>query len=72
MAPAIAHAVGLDAETELVPQLRERRLLLVLDNFEQVLDAAPAVGALLAALPTCAYWPRAARAWTSRASTSSP
>ena len=31
-----------------MPQLRDRRALLVLDNFEQVLDAAPAVGALLA------------------------
>ncbi len=51
VAPAIAHAVGLDAEAELVPQLRDRRLLLVLDNFEQVLDAAPAVGALLAGAP---------------------
>ncbi|HEX8170249.1 MAG TPA: protein kinase [Thermoanaerobaculia bacterium] len=31
--------------------LRDRRLLLLLDNFEQVLDAAPQVGALLAAAP---------------------
>ena len=31
--------------------LRERSLLLVLDNFEQVLDAAPTVAALLAAAP---------------------
>ncbi|TML76960.1 MAG: protein kinase, partial [Actinobacteria bacterium] len=31
--------------------LRERRLLLVLDNFEQLLDAAPVVGDLLAAAP---------------------
>ena len=51
MAPAIAHAVELDPEAELVPQLRDRRLLLVLDNFEQVLDAAPVVGALLAGAP---------------------
>src|SRR5262249_9505308 len=31
--------------------LRERQLLLVLDNFEQVLPAAPAVGAFPAAAP---------------------
>ena len=49
--PAIAHAVDLDAEAELVPQLRGRSALLVLDNFEQLLDAAPAVGALLAGAP---------------------
>ncbi len=48
VAPAIARAAGLDAEAELVSELRDRRALLVLDNFEQVLDAAPAVGALLA------------------------
>ena len=51
VAPAIAHTVGLDAETELVAQLRDRQLLLVLDNFEQVLEAAPLVGALLAGAP---------------------
>jgi predicted ATPase len=31
--------------------LREKQLLLVLDNFEQVLDAAPLVAELLAAAP---------------------
>ena len=31
--------------------LRERTLLLILDNFEQVLDAAPLIGRLLAAAP---------------------
>jgi predicted ATPase/DNA-binding SARP family transcriptional activator len=45
--PAIAHAAGVEE----LEQLRERRALLVLDNFEQVLDAAPLVGALLAAAP---------------------
>jgi predicted ATPase len=51
VAPAIAQAAGLDAETELAPQLRDRAALLVLDNFEQVLDAAPTVSALLAGAP---------------------
>jgi hypothetical protein len=35
----------------LTAHLRDRRLLLVLDNFEQVLDAAPLVADLLAACP---------------------
>ena len=47
VAPAIAHTVGLDADTDLVAQLRDLRALLVLDNFEQLLDAAPVVGVLL-------------------------
>ena len=34
--------------------LRERRLLLVLDNCEQVLESAPAIAALLATCPTLA------------------
>jgi predicted ATPase/DNA-binding SARP family transcriptional activator len=47
VAPAMAHVLGLDGEVDLAPQLRDSRCLLVLDNFEQVLDAAPQVGALL-------------------------
>ena len=35
----------------LTSYLRERELLLVLDNFEHVVDGAPQVGALLAACP---------------------
>ncbi|HEY0141141.1 MAG TPA: protein kinase [Thermoanaerobaculia bacterium] len=31
--------------------LREKKLLLILDNFEQILDAAPVIGELLAASP---------------------
>ncbi|MFF1635218.1 ATP-binding protein [Leifsonia sp. NPDC058248] len=36
---------------KLVTALRDRRMLLVLDNFEQVLDAAPSLSALLSAAP---------------------
>jgi predicted ATPase/class 3 adenylate cyclase len=32
-------------------ELRDRQILLVMDNFEQVIDAAPAVGTILAAAP---------------------
>jgi predicted ATPase/class 3 adenylate cyclase len=32
-------------------ELRDRKILLVLDNFEQVIDAAPAVGIILASAP---------------------
>jgi predicted ATPase len=38
-------------EEEVGEHLRERRMLLVLDNFEQLIDAAPAVGELLATAP---------------------
>ena len=48
--PTIAEALDVrDAEVQ--AHLRERRMLLVLDNFEQLLAAAPAVGELLAAAP---------------------
>lgn len=52
--PAIAKALGapevagLSVADTLVNQLAARRLLLVLDNFEHVLDAAPAVADVLA------------------------
>jgi predicted ATPase/DNA-binding XRE family transcriptional regulator len=42
---------GQGAEAGLQAYLRGKRLLLVLDNFEQVADAAPALGRLLAAAP---------------------
>jgi predicted ATPase len=44
-------ASGGDPEKLLVAHLRRQRALLVLDNFEQVLDAAPAVARLAAACP---------------------
>lgn len=57
VAPAVAHALGVhDAGLEpptarLREFLRGRRLLLVLDNFEHVLDAAPLATDLLGAAP---------------------
>jgi predicted ATPase/class 3 adenylate cyclase len=45
----VAQVLGLRGE--LGEELQGKRLLLVLDNLEQILDAAPAVGALLADAP---------------------
>jgi predicted ATPase len=50
--PAIAAAVG--GAEDLAAYLGDRSLLLVLDNMEQVVDAAPAIGELLASAPECA------------------
>ena len=53
----IAHALGLadqgarSAVDRLIDHIGERRTLLVLDNFEQVTDAASAINALLLACP---------------------
>jgi len=55
--PAIAsvlkvkESAGMPLEQRLYEQLNERCLLLVLDNFEQVIEAAPGIGKLLAAAP---------------------
>ena len=55
--PAIAQALGLreqpgeSALETLVEYLRDKQLLLVLDNFEQVLAAAPALSTLLSEAP---------------------
>ena len=55
--PAIARCFGVreagdrPVAERLADALRERRLLLVLDNFEQVVEAAPMLAALLAACP---------------------
>jgi len=56
VAPAIAAGLGLSTSagrlsSDLETYLRPRRLLLALDNFEQVLSAAPLVAGLLAAAP---------------------
>jgi len=57
VAPAIAAALGVwetggqDVAGRLLDALRDRHLLLVLDNFEQVVEAAPAVTRLIAGCP---------------------
>lgn len=58
VATEIAEALGVreeggqSAEASVIEHLRERQLLLVLDNFEQVLAAAALVGRLIVACPT--------------------
>jgi predicted ATPase len=52
----IARLLGLfdgegDLEERLVAHIEDRQLLLVLDNFEQVVDAAPSVASVVAASP---------------------
>jgi predicted ATPase/DNA-binding SARP family transcriptional activator len=49
---AIANTLGVKDESALVDWLRTRELLLVLDNFEHLLEAAPVVTELLAAAPS--------------------
>jgi predicted ATPase/transcriptional regulator with XRE-family HTH domain len=55
--PAVARSLGLKEigsqpfETTLLDYVRERRMLLLMDNFEQVLDATPAVVRLMQASP---------------------
>jgi predicted ATPase/DNA-binding XRE family transcriptional regulator len=58
LAEILAHAVGAPIQgggqrpvDSLAAHLRERHLLLVLDNFEHLLSAAPGLAALLAACP---------------------
>jgi predicted ATPase/DNA-binding SARP family transcriptional activator/class 3 adenylate cyclase len=48
---AIATALGLKDESALTAWIRSKRLLLVLDNFEHVLEATPIVTQLLTAAP---------------------
>ena len=60
VAPTVAQTVGVreagDAPLtdRLTASLRDERLLIVLDNFEQVVEAAPLVADLLAACPSLA------------------
>jgi len=60
VASMVARALGVQESDErpvadlVAARLRERRLLLVLDNFEHVTAAAPLVSALLAACPSLA------------------
>ena len=46
-----AEAGGMSPVESLVSYLRDRRILLVLDNFEQVIPAAPQIGVLLQTCP---------------------
>ena len=76
VAAAIAAGLGLNTSawliTDLESYLRPRRLLLALDNFEQVMGAAPLLAELLGAAPVWWCWPPAGRCYGSAASTSSP
>lgn len=53
--PAVAQSLGLKPQAEALDSLKEhlrhQQLLLVLDNFEQVIPAAPALSELLASAP---------------------
>jgi predicted ATPase/class 3 adenylate cyclase len=55
--PTVAATLGVKESSEKPPEeslkeyLREKELLLLIDNFEQVLEAAPAVSGLLSAAP---------------------
>ena len=54
--PAIAEALGVDADERgqaVVRRLRARPTLLVLDNFEQIVEAAATVAGLLDEVPGC-------------------
>jgi predicted ATPase/transcriptional regulator with XRE-family HTH domain len=57
VAPAVAQVLGLKETTrqapldQLIDYLRDKLILLVLDNFEQIIDAAPDVARLLSACP---------------------
>ena len=71
MLVAIARSVGLGEiidrplEVELIDNLHDRQMLLVLDNFEQVTEAASVVARLLTKRPDSRSWPRVARRSTS-------
>src|SRR5438105_3532813 len=56
----------------LLDHLHDKRTLLVLDNFEQLLAAAPTATMLLEAAPACGCWSAAGRSYASTASRSFP
>src|SRR5262249_1575285 len=51
LVPTIGEALGVADDSALADELRDRSLLLVLDNLEQLLDRVSAIGALLARAP---------------------
>ena len=57
---------------DVVDRLREQQLLLVLDNFEHLLDAAPDVAGSSRPLPASPCWPRAGHRCACAARPSSP
>ena len=73
----LAQTLGIKEVASETPQqtlerhLQDRQMLLVLDNFEHLLAAAPVVAALLEACPRLKYWRRAGHRSTSAVSTSS-
>jgi class 3 adenylate cyclase len=76
--PALAETLGVretadrPLDESLKDYLSERRLLLVLDNFEQVLEAAPAVSEMLVGLLGSRCSPPVAHPWGSTARRSTP
>ncbi len=76
--PTVAHVLGVrEAGDEplaerLTASLRDKHLLLVLDNFEQVVEAAPLVADLLKPAQTSRSWSRAGCDSASPASANTP
>ena len=59
-----AHVLG--SRDDLARHIGDRRLLILFDNFEQVVAGAPALSVLLEACPTCIYSSRAVKRSRSR------
>jgi predicted ATPase/DNA-binding XRE family transcriptional regulator len=49
----LGEARGMSAVDALAEHLRDRQMLIVLDNFEQVIEAAPDIATLLSGVPGC-------------------